>query len=321
MQLRKIVRIPTGACGLSEPVDINVQGYRLAAIQVPRTWTAANLTFRASATRPPKVTQVVPTGTVAGLAPDANPYDIQMTNPVSLQHYGAEYAPAKVDPVDISALLSAAATISMAERLLLNGQIVGGRTLTRILALLMALMMADPAFATGSNRTPLVLGSAGAQQQLQSGDVLTDKAGNPFGLQHGSVTAGDCVQWYANGVLSDAGSACGSGGGDGAVHSRVVACQGFWSTFFPKKMLQKKLRMNGICARPKNHALIEIKTFSGCMGWACAYCTGSYRRRETPARPRMNIGIKIQLIKMNEKRKWIFPSTSFILRPVTFGNQ
>ena len=109
MQVRKVVRIPTGSCGLSEPIAM--RGYRPAAIKVPGDWAAANLTFRGAAAPPAHVTQVVPTGTVAGLAPDANPQDIQMTNAVTLHRHGAIYTPAKVDPIDISTLLSAAATI------------------------------------------------------------------------------------------------------------------------------------------------------------------------------------------------------------------
>jgi len=69
-QVRKVVRIPTGGSGLSEPIDI--RGYRPAAIQISSVWAAANLTFRGSVLRPPRVTQVVPNGTVAGLAVDAN---------------------------------------------------------------------------------------------------------------------------------------------------------------------------------------------------------------------------------------------------------
>src|SRR3990167_8329699 len=109
MQVRKVVRIPTGDCGLSEPIE--VRGYRLAAIQMPSVWAAAAITFRGSASAPSPVTQVVPTGTAAGLAVDANAYDIQMTNAVTLQRRRSFYSPAKVDPIDISALLPAAATV------------------------------------------------------------------------------------------------------------------------------------------------------------------------------------------------------------------
>src|SRR5947207_15542300 len=51
-------------------------------------------------------------------------------------------------------------------------------------------------------------------------------------------------------------------GGDGAVHSRVVASQGLsFSTFRPFQMLWKKLMMNGICARPMTQAAIDISVF------------------------------------------------------------
>lgn len=110
-QIRKIVRIPTGGCGLAEPID--VRGYRPASIQIPSAWASANLTFRGAVQRPTPVSQVLPTGTAAGLAVDANPYDIQMTNAVVLERRGTFYRPAKVDPIDISALLSAAATIDV----------------------------------------------------------------------------------------------------------------------------------------------------------------------------------------------------------------
>ena len=109
MQVRKVVRIPTGTCGLSEPID--TRRYRIAAIQVPGDWTAANITFRGSALAPTNVTQVLPNGTVAGLAPDALAQDIQMTNAVTLERSRSFYTPAKVDPIDISSLLSAGATV------------------------------------------------------------------------------------------------------------------------------------------------------------------------------------------------------------------
>src|SRR6266446_10139449 len=51
------------------------------------------------------------------------------------------------------------------------------------------------------------------------------------------------------------------GGGEGAVHSSVVASHGLSFTFCPRFMLQKKLMMNGICARPITQAAIEIGVF------------------------------------------------------------
>src|SRR5213082_1803475 len=51
------------------------------------------------------------------------------------------------------------------------------------------------------------------------------------------------------------------GGGEGAVHSSVVASHGLSFTFSPCLMLQKKLMMNGICASPMIHAAHEIGEF------------------------------------------------------------
>src|SRR6266567_379339 len=48
------------------------------------------------------------------------------------------------------------------------------------------------------------------------------------------------------------------GGGEGAVHSSVVASHGLSFTFSPCQMLQKKLTMNGIWARPMIQAAHEI---------------------------------------------------------------
>src|ERR1700757_827465 len=59
---------------------------------------------------------------------------------------------------------------------------------------------------------------------------------------------------YATGVIRK--FPC--GGGDGAVHSNVVASHGLSFTFSPCLMLQKKLMMNGICARPMIHAAHEM---------------------------------------------------------------
>jgi len=107
----KSVCIATSGDGLSTPVQLD--SCRLAAIKMPGTWATAALTFRGRSRPPDPLTQVVPTGTVAGLAVDANAYDIQMTSAVTLQVRGGPPAtPAKVDPIDISALISAAATIS-----------------------------------------------------------------------------------------------------------------------------------------------------------------------------------------------------------------
>jgi hypothetical protein len=106
----KTIRIATSGDGLSTPFKLD--GHRLAAIKTPGSWLAANITFRGRSTPPDALTQVVPTGTTAGLAPDVNPEDIQMANAVTLEVNGApSVTPTKVDPIDISALISAAATI------------------------------------------------------------------------------------------------------------------------------------------------------------------------------------------------------------------
>ena len=44
-------------------------------------------------------------------------------------------------------------------------------------------------------------------------------------------------------------------------------------------------------------------------------------RRDTPAIPSRNIGVKMTFMQTSDPKKWIFPSVSFILRPVAFGNQ
>src|SRR3989344_9545041 len=79
--------------------------------------------------------------------------------------------------------------------------------------------------------------------------------------------------------------------------------------------------MNGICARAKSHALVDMTTFSGWVGWAWAYWVGSQSRRDTPARPWMNIGMKTPFMNIREGQKWSFPSFSDIIRPVALGNQ
>ena len=93
-------------------------------------------------------------------------------------------------------------------------------------------------------------------------------------------------------------------------------------------MLQKKLMMNGICARPITQAAIEIgmfqwnplrpQTFSAArvQPWP-----PSYQRRCIPSMPCKNIGRKITFMQMSEGQKCTFPQNSFIFRPVAFGNQ
>src|SRR5439155_26427294 len=90
------------------------------------------------------------------------------------------------------------------------------------------------------------------------------------------------------------------GGGEGAVHSNVVASHGLSFTFLPCLMLQKKLMMNGICARPMIQAAHEIGVFhlnplspQMCSLETFQPCPPSYQRRCIPAMPCKNIGRKI----------------------------
>src|SRR5689334_15073463 len=111
-------------------------------------------------------------------------------------------------------------------------------------------------------------------------------------------------------------------GGDGADHSSVVASQGFLSTSAPHLMLLKKLTMNGIWKRPSPQAAKPIAMLYFSRPALCTYCAPpSYIRRFMPPRPWMNIGMKTPLMQMNDPQKWIFPISSFIFRPVAFGNQ
>ena len=62
--------------------------------------------------------------------------------------------------------------------------------------------------------------------------------------------------------------------------------------------------------------------FKGSTFWAWRYeLPPSYNRRDTPAIPCMNIGMKMPFMQTSEPQKWILPKVSFICRPLTFGNQ
>src|ERR1051325_3682659 len=108
------------------------------------------------------------------------------------------------------------------------------------------------------------------------------------------------------------------GGGEGAVHSSVVASHGLSFTFSPCLMLQKKLMMNGIWASPIVHAAQEIGLFHSnpVHPWP-----PSYQRRCIPAMPCKNIGRKIAFMQISVGQKCTFPQNSLIFRPVAFGNQ
>src|SRR6266576_920673 len=118
------------------------------------------------------------------------------------------------------------------------------------------------------------------------------------------------------------------GGGEGAVHSRVVASHGLSFTFFPCLMLQKKLMMNGIWARPIIQAAHEIGWFHSkpvrpqtCSALTPQPCPPSYQRRCMPSIPCRNIGRKIRFMQMSEGQKCTLPQNSFIILPVAFGYQ
>src|SRR5947199_6661129 len=97
------------------------------------------------------------------------------------------------------------------------------------------------------------------------------------------------------------------GGGEGAVHSSVVASHGLSFTFLPCLMLQKKLMMKGICAMPMNQAAHEIgpfhskpvspHTFAALA--TSQFCPPSYQRRCMLSMPCKNIGKKIRFMQMN----------------------
>ena len=114
-QILRKVTIPALATGDGLSIPVNLGGYRISAIQMPPVWATAALTFRARAERYRLPNQVLPTGVVAGLAVDnTNAFDAQMTDRVTIIRNGSEAYPAKVDPIDISALM-AAATIAQSK--------------------------------------------------------------------------------------------------------------------------------------------------------------------------------------------------------------
>src|SRR3954453_6508848 len=118
------------------------------------------------------------------------------------------------------------------------------------------------------------------------------------------------------------------GGGEGAVHSNVGASHGLSLTFSPRQMLQKKLMINGSCARPMIHPAHEIGWFHWkpvnpqmCSLETVHPCPPSYQRRCIPAIPCKNIGRKITFMQMSVGQKCTLPQKSFIIRPVALGNQ
>lgn len=59
--------------------------------------------------------------------------------------------------------------------------------------------------------------------------ALAGGTSNPGVQQFGSVTPGDCTQWYKAGVIQDSGSACGGGGGSGTVTSVGLSIPGIFT--------------------------------------------------------------------------------------------
>src|SRR5437762_14317298 len=101
------------------------------------------------------------------------------------------------------------------------------------------------------------------------------------------------------------------GGGEGAVHSNVVASQGLSFTFSPGLMLQKKLMMNGICARPMIHAAHQIGVFHRkpvrrqmCSPERVQHWPPSYQRPRMRSIPCKNIGRQITYMKISDCQKW-----------------
>ena len=88
-------------------------------------------------------------------------------------------------------------------------------------------------------------------------------------------------------------------------------------------MLQKKLKMKGIWKSAMIHAPHEDTTFQvqDRLREVRRPPRRRYSRRETPASPMMNIGMKTTFMQTSEPAKWILPSVSFIFRPVAFGYQ
>src|SRR3989304_6245453 len=84
-------------------------------------------------------------------------------------------------------------------------------------------------------------------------------------------------------------------GGEGVVHSRVLASQGFEAAFSPAQRLQRKLTTKGSCPRKRRIAPIGIKTLSGWSGFRKSYCRGFAIRRIIPPAPRKNMGKKTAL--------------------------
>jgi len=105
------------------------------------------------------------------------------------------------------------------------------------------------------------------------------------------------------------------GGGEGAVHSSVVASHGLSFTFSPCLMLQKKLMMKGNLSEPHDprcpgDRLVPFE--AGQSPRRYAHSPGSiparrpYQRRCIPAMPCKNIGRKIAFMQISVGQKMDF---------------
>ena len=65
------------------------------------------------------------------------------------------------------------------------------------------------------------------------------------------------------------------GGGDGASHSSVFACHGFFPAILPANMLQKKLTMRISWPAPRMSAPYVMNVFIGWNAFRKSYCVGS----------------------------------------------
>ena len=108
-----------------------------------------------------------------------------------------------------------------------------------------------------------------------------------------------------------------TGGGEGTCHSRPRAFHGFCGARLRQITVDiTKLKMKMHIEPPRQNAEIDTQSFSVCR--PAAY---SQTRRGWPSRPTANSGMNVELNAMNIVQKWILPSRSFIVTPMTFGSQ
>ena len=108
-----------------------------------------------------------------------------------------------------------------------------------------------------------------------------------------------------------------AGGGHGICHSRPRAFHGFCGARFRQTTVDiTKLKMKTSSEPPRQNAEIDTQSFSVCR--LPAY---SQTRRGWPSRPTANSGMNVELNAMNIVQKWILPSRSFMVTPMTFGSQ